>query len=93
MIQGEKFTPVAYFIMLGLTIVDCFYHINQLFMVFAFTSLLVYIGSVKSSKIFSKEVQASEIETMKQEWIWNADTRSSTEMEFDEKIQLIIVKQ
>ena len=69
MIEGEIIKPIGLGVMLGLTIIDNFFHIDQLFMVFVFTSILVYIGSVNSAKVF-KATNPEDIETMKQKDAW-----------------------
>ena len=66
MIEGEKFKVIAYIIMLFLTFIDNFIHINQLLMVLIFTSLLVYIGCINSAKVFKTAIENKDIDTMKQ---------------------------
>ena len=69
MIEGDSFTPIAYILLSLSHILDTYIHINPLFMTFLSTCLLVYIGCVKSSKIFTEE-QKEEIEAMKQKDAW-----------------------
>ena len=68
MIEGDSFTPIAYILLSLSHILDTYIHINLLFMTFLSTCL-VYIGYVKSSKIFTEE-QKEEIEAMKQKDAW-----------------------
>ena len=69
MIEGDSFTPIAYMLLLVSHIIDSYVNINPLFMTFISTCLLVYIGCIKSSKIFTEE-QKEEIEAMKQKDAW-----------------------
>lgn len=69
MIEGDYIKPIGILAMLLTTILDNFVHIDQLFMVFMFTVLLVYIGSVNSAKVF-KSTNIEDIETMKQKDAW-----------------------
>ena len=69
MIEGDSFTPIAYSLLFISHIMDTYIHISPLLMTFLSTCLIVYIGCVKSSKIFTEE-QKEEIEAMKQKDAW-----------------------
>jgi minor histocompatibility antigen H13 len=69
MLKNEPFRFIAIGILVALTLASMYVHISVTFMVVIHTILLVYLGSVYSSKIYdvSKE---REIETMKQKDAW-----------------------
>ena len=65
MIIGDKFILPCYIILLFLTFVDIIIPIHPACMTVIFTSILVFIGSLLSSKIFT-ETPKEEIQSMKQ---------------------------
>ena len=65
MIIGDKFILPCYIILFFFTFIDLVIPIHPAFMTVIFTAILVFIGSLLSSKIFT-EIPKEEIQSMKQ---------------------------